>query len=81
MRFGSASYRNIVFNIIPPTTDQRAVVSFNETVGSSLYFFNYAISFYVSILTSKFFRNAFYERIFHFYHRYLRPFVQTDQSY
>jgi hypothetical protein len=72
LRFGSASYRNIVFNIVNPTADQRAAEAFAETLGSSLYFFNYTLSFYASFLTSKFFRNVFYERILLFYHRCVR---------
>lgn len=66
LRFGSSTYRVIVFNIVAPTADQRAAEAFAETLGSSLYFFNYAISFYVSMLTSKFFRSTFYEQIRHY---------------
>jgi hypothetical protein len=78
LRFGSASYRSIVFTIVNPTVDQRAAEAFAETLGGSLYFFNYAISFYASILTSKFFRNAFYERILLFYRLCVRELVQRN---
>lgn len=76
LRFGSATYRVIIFNIIPPTPDQRAAESFAGTLGSSLYFLNYAISFYLSMLTSKLFRETFYERIRHFYRHYIKQVVQ-----
>ncbi len=75
LRFGTASYRNTVFNIVNPTVDQRAAESFAETLGSSLYFFNDALSFYASILSNKFFRNVFYERILLFYRRCVRQLM------
>ncbi|UJR34870.1 hypothetical protein I4U23_027648 [Adineta vaga] len=51
LRFGSFTYRNIVFNIITPTVAHRAAVVFAETLGGSLYFVNYALSFFVSIIS------------------------------
>ncbi|CAF1321829.1 unnamed protein product [Adineta ricciae] len=81
LRFGSASYRAIVFVIIPPTADQKAAQAFAERVGGSLYFFNYATSFYTSMIISQFFRQTFYERIHFFYRRYIGQVLQRNSSH
>ncbi|UJR11085.1 hypothetical protein I4U23_015267 [Adineta vaga] len=76
LRFGTASYRNIVFKLVTPTVEQQAAQSFAESLGSSLYFLNYAVSFYASMLSSKFFREVFYERILLFYRHCVRQLIQ-----
>lgn len=78
LRFGAASYRNIAFNIMTPTVDERAAELFTSTFGSSLYFFNNALSFYASILSDKAYRNAFYERIRLLYRHCVAQLVQRN---
>lgn len=63
LRLGAYSYYIIIENRKDPTLDERALIGFSIALGGSSYFFSYATSFYVSILTSKFFRNAFCEKI------------------
>ncbi|CAF1354694.1 unnamed protein product [Adineta ricciae] len=75
LRFGSASYRSIVFAIIPPTMNEKAAEGFAERLGSSLYFFNYATPFYAAMLTSPFFRRAFFQRLRFFYRQYIEKIL------
>jgi hypothetical protein len=52
------------------TMEERAATGFAVQLGVSLYFFSFAISFYTSTLTSKYFRDIFWKRITEFYRRY-----------
>jgi hypothetical protein len=51
------------------TMEERAAESFALQLGVSLYYFSFAISFYVSTLTSKYFRDIFWKRINGFHRR------------
>ncbi len=72
LRLGSYSYIIITNAILDLTVNQLAAASFAVSLGGSLYFFSFATSFYASILSSKFFRKVFYERILFFYRRCVR---------
>lgn len=63
LRFGSYGYNIVIDNIFSRSADERAPIYFVITVGTALYLFGFATPFYVSMMTSKFFRNAFYEKI------------------
>ena len=62
LRVGSYSYTTLTSGNLNKSVDERAAESFAVRLGIALYYFSFAISFYVSTLTSKFFRDVFLER-------------------
>ncbi|CAF1166221.1 unnamed protein product [Adineta steineri] len=75
LRLGSYSYYIIANSISNPTINQRSAAGFAISLGGSLYFFSYAIPFYASMISTKYFRDIFYQRILLFYRRSLRQFI------
>jgi hypothetical protein len=50
--------------------EERVAEGFALQLGVALYYFSFAISFYVSTLTSKYFRGILWKRITEFRRRY-----------
>ncbi|CAF0955883.1 unnamed protein product [Adineta steineri] len=67
IRIVSYAYTIFTSDNFNKTLTERAIENFIVQSSSSLYFFSFAISFYVSTLTSKYFRDIFKKRIAHLY--------------
>jgi hypothetical protein len=63
LRIGSYLYVTITSGNLNKTMEERAVEGFVLQFGIALYYFSFAISFYVSTLPSKYFRDIFWKRI------------------
>ena len=68
LRIGSYVYMTLTSTDTNKTPDERAAENFAVQLGVALYYLSFAISFYISILTSKTFRYIFYKRLKTFLH-------------
>ena len=63
LRIGSYVYSTLTSGNLNKTIEERVAEGFAVQLGVSLYYFSFAISFYVSTLTSKYFRDILWKRI------------------
>jgi len=76
LRLGSYTYTTMTSGNLNKSINQLIIETFALRLGIALYYFSFAISFYVSILKSKLFREIFWKRIRVFYRR-LRLMICT----
>jgi len=67
LRIGSYLYTTLTSGNLNKTMEERVAESFALQLGVSLYYFSYGLSFYVSTLTSKYFRDILWKRITKFH--------------
>jgi hypothetical protein len=67
LRLGSYTYTIMTSGNLNKSINERLIETFVLRLGIALYYFSFAISFYVSTLTSKYFRDIFWKRIREFY--------------
>ncbi len=72
LRLGSYTYITMTSGNLNKSINERITEAFILKLGIALYYFSFAISFYVLTLTSKFFRDIFSKRIRGFYRHYRR---------
>jgi hypothetical protein len=70
LRMGSYIYSILTSGNLNKTIEERAAENFAIQLGVSLYYFSFGLSFYVSTLTSKYFRDILWKRIIRFYRHY-----------
>jgi hypothetical protein len=63
LRIGSYFYSMLTSVNLKKTAEERVAEGVALQLGISLYYFSFAISFYVSTLPSKYFRDIFWKRI------------------
>ncbi|CAF2816787.1 unnamed protein product [Rotaria sp. Silwood2] len=69
LRVGSYSYSLLTRNKLNKIDGEIAAENLTLQMGVAFYFFNFALSFYISTLTSKYFRETFRKRVTEFYRR------------